>query len=164
MSKMSQKDCVYAAVQAYLADSNREHELDSGEAIKLSKSDKATVVGMVVNARAEMIIAPEADAKYDSVQKFRTYVLGLVDNWLRKDKRLNGGIKYEAKNPGSRAGSGDTQLKALRALRSTVTDTDTLAVIDSEIQTRISEIKATKVKHVEVNVEALPEHLRHLVK
>src|ERR1044072_6188433 len=43
-------------------------------------------------------------------------VPGLINNWLRKDTRLNGGDEYVTKRPGSRAGAGDEQLKAMKAL------------------------------------------------
>jgi len=81
--------------------------------------------------------------------------------YLRKDKRLNGGEKYEIKNPGSRAGSGDDMLKALKALRSTLTDDDAIASIDEAIDNRIAELSV--VKKVTIDPESLPEHLRHLI-
>ena len=55
--------------------------------------------------------------KYSTIEKMRSYASGLVNNWFRKDIRLNGGMKYEVKNPGSRQGAGDQQLKALKTLR-----------------------------------------------
>src|ERR1017187_1539482 len=48
----------------------------------------------------------ELDREFDDVG-LKAYCSGLQSNWLRKDGRLNGGVKYEAKNPGSRSGSGD---------------------------------------------------------
>ena len=45
----------------------------------------------------------------------KSYVSGLQSNWIRKDKRLNGGVQYTAKNPGSRAGSGDPHTLQARA-------------------------------------------------
>lgn len=162
MSKMSQKECVFAAVTAFLEENDRLHEIDGG--LNLSKSDRQTVVGMVCAARDAMELSVEADAKFDTEQKFKTYVIGLVNNWLRKDKRLNGGVKYETKNPGSRAGVGDAALKAMKLLRSTLTDAEEIAEVEAAIEARISEIKASKVKVVEINVNAIPEHLRHLVK
>jgi hypothetical protein len=162
MSKFSQKECVYNAVQAFLADSGREHELDNAQPISLSKSDKQTVVGMVCAASDVMELSSEATIKYNSPQKFKVYVIGLVNNWIRKDTRLNGGEKYQTKNPGSRAGSGDEQIKALKALKSTLTSLEDIEAIDKAIETRTAEIKP--IKTVAINVDALPEAFRHLAK
>lgn len=162
MSKISQKECVFAAVHAYLEEHSRLGELDTG--LNLSKSDKSTIVGMVCAARADMELSTEADAKFDTEQKFKTYVIGLVNNWLRKDTRLNGGTKYVTKNPGSRAGQGDDVLKALKTLKATVTSPAELALVDAEIEKRMAEIKAAKAPSISINPDLIPEHLRHLVK
>lgn len=91
--------------------------------------------------------------------KLNKYIPGLVNNWVRKDTRLNGGSKYETKRPGSRTGSGDESLKAMRLLLSVTTD----PTVKSQIQTAIDErVEALKPK-VEINAAALPESLRHLV-
>src|SRR5574343_1537104 len=50
------------------------------------------------------------------------YIPGLINNHVRKDMRLNGGVKYTPKNPGSRSGSGDESVKAMRALLAITTD------------------------------------------
>ena len=79
-----------------------------------------------------------------------------------RNTRLNGSEKYEAKNPGSRAGSGDEQIKALKALKSTLTSLEDIEAIDKAIETRTAEIKP--IKTVAINVNALPEAFRHLAK
>ena len=163
MSKMNQKECVFGAVAAYLEENNRLYELDSKQPIQLSKTDKSTIVSMVCAARSEMELSSEADQKYDTPQKFKTYANGLVNNWLRKDTRLNGGERYVTKNPGSRAGQGDDTIKALRALKSTLTNTDEVAQVQAAIDTRAAEIKTVKPS-APINIAALPEQFRHLVK
>lgn len=87
------------------------------------------------------------------------YIPGLVNNHVRKDARLNGGTKYVAKNPGSRTGSGDESVKAMRTLLSVTTDPDAKAQIQAAIDTRIASLKPKQT----INVDALPEALRHLV-
>lgn len=72
--------------------------------------------------------------------ELKAYVSGLQSNWLRKDKRLNGNIEYQPKNPGSRAGSGDSQLKALRALLSVTTDPADRKEIQGYIDARVAEL------------------------
>jgi hypothetical protein len=88
----------------------------------------------------------------------KTYIPGLVNNHVRKDKRLNGGTVYQAKNPGSRQGSGDPQIKAMRALLATgqVTDPSDIAEVEAAIAARQAEL----APRVEVDYSALPAALR----
>ena len=88
----------------------------------------------------------------------KSYVSGLTSNWLRKDKELNGGVKYTAKNPGSRAGSSDPQLKALRTLITTVTTDEERAEVQSYIDARMTELNAAKQAKT-VDFSALPADL-----
>ena len=87
------------------------------------------------------------------------YVSGLQSNWLRKDKRLNGGVSYVAQNPGSRAGSSDPSLKAMRALLSTLTTEEEKAEVQGYIDARVAEINASKKKSVSIDFTALPADL-----
>jgi hypothetical protein len=89
----------------------------------------------------------------------KKYIPGLVNNWLRKDKRLNGGVKYETKNPGSRSGSGDESVKAMRTLLAMTSDPAAKQAIQVEIDKRVAELKPK----LEINIDALPEALRALV-
>ena len=90
----------------------------------------------------------------------RKYIPGLVNNWVRKDLRLNGGSKYEPKNPGSRTSSGDETLKNLKLMLTMVTDPDARVAVQQEIDKRIAELKPTAT----VDVSKIPEHLRKFVK
>ena len=92
--------------------------------------------------------------------QLRKYIPGLVNNWMRKDKRLNGGTKYETKRPGSRTGSGDDSIKAMRALMSVTTDPEAKAEIQAAIDARVAELNHQKAV---INTDLLPESLRHLV-
>ena len=62
-------------------------------------------------------------------------------------------------NPGSRTGSGDESIKAMRALLSGTTDPAVKNQIQTLIDARLEELKPKAV----INVDALPEALRHLV-
>ena len=88
------------------------------------------------------------------------YIPGLVNNHVRKDTRLNGGTKYVAKNPGSRSGSSDESVRAMRELLRVTTDVVGKQQIEAAIAARLEELKPK----VEINVGAIPESLRHLVK
>lgn len=94
-----------------------------------------------------------------SEEQLKKYVPGLVNNWMRKDKRLNGGEQYKTKNPGSRTGSGDESLKAMRTLLSVTTDQEVINQIQAAIDQRIEELKPKAA----IDLSALPEALRHLV-
>ena len=90
--------------------------------------------------------------------ELKSYVSGLQSNWIRKDKRLNGNTQYIAKNPGSRAGTGDPKLKAMRALLSTLTTAEDKAEVQGYIDARVNEIAATKIVKV-IDYSALPADL-----
>lgn len=98
------------------------------------------------------------DREYDEAG-MKTYVNGLVSNWLRKDTRLTGGVKYVPKNPGSRAGSGDATLREIRALKfQTPTNHPHYEAIVEAETARLSEIQASKVEKA-IDFSALPAGL-----
>ena len=151
MSKTTQKEAVFNAVTHILGENFPE-----GSAVELSKEERSQVNMILFEGfRAGTI---ELDREYTD-SELKAYVSGLQSNWLRKDKRLNGGISYMPKNPGSRAGQGDAQLKALRALLKTQVDPTKIAEIQSYIDKRVSEIGVAKAKTVTVNVADLPAEL-----
>ncbi len=131
--------------------------LDGGMKYELTKTQLEQVHEQVVGM---FLTGVTAHSKSSDEVTIRKYVPGLVNNWLRKDKRLNGGTSYVAKNPGSRSGSGDESIKAMKTLLSITTDADAKAEIQLAIEARQAEIKPK----VALNVDALPEALRHLVK
>jgi hypothetical protein len=154
---MKQNDAVFQAVCLVL-------KADGfNSAVELTKEQRDSVVGMVTEGIMSGLVdfSAEAKAKHDTEAKVRSYTTGMVSNHLRKDKRLNGGEKYEIKNPGSRTGSSDPALKALKALRTTITDEEQIKLIDEAIEARTAEITVTK--KVTIDPESLPEHLRHLI-
>jgi hypothetical protein len=157
---MSQKQSVFVAVCDVLNEPNINRE------VELTKEQRGEVINLVTDSivEGETEFSAEAKAKYHSRDLVKGYVNGMVGNWLRKDLRLNGGSKYQTKNPGSRAGSGDEVLKNLKALKATLTDKEHLEAVDAEIAKRTEEIAAAKAKTVTINVDKIPEALRHLIK
>ena len=149
MTKMSQKEAVFQAITNVIGEFE-------GACVP-TKEQRATVNQILFEGfRAGTI---ELDREFDD-KELKQYVSGLQSNWLRKDKRLNGNVQYVAKNPGSRAGSSDPQLKAMRALLATKTDETERAEIQAFIDKRVAEVKPAKT--VTINVADLPEELRHL--
>jgi len=144
---VNQKEAVFAVVSSIVGEI-------SGP-VELTSSQKSTAVEtLVAGFKAGEI---RLDAVYDD-RKLKQYVVGLLNNWLRKDTRLNGGSAYVPKNPGSRQGSGDAQLKALKALMSATAGDAERAEIQRYIDARTAEIAAAKQPVIDFS--ALPESLR----
>jgi hypothetical protein len=149
----TQKECVFGAiVQLFGFD---------GGVFKPTKEQLKEIYELVTDdlAAGNAAFSDDAKAKYSTRDLIRKeYVPGMVSNWIRKDLRLNGGEKYETKNPGSRAGQGDEQLKNLKALKAQ--HPEHAAEIDVEIEKRVAELGLAKKKQVVVDYDLIPEELR----
>jgi hypothetical protein len=161
MSKMSQRESVFQAV-LFVMNLKPDHK----GFVKPTSEERKQIISLVAadlaEGRAEF--SDEAKAKYDTLEKIKGYTNGMVSNWLRKDPRLNEtGGKYETKNPGSRAGQGDEQLKNLKALQSMVTDPEQKKAVQAKIDERQAEVAKSKAKTVTIDINQIPEELRHLV-
>ena len=153
MSKITQKEAVFNAVTSVLNENNIEVLEGTDINTLMNKEYRAQVNAILFEGfRSETI---ELDRKF-SDSDLKGYVSGLQSNWLRKDKRLNGGIAYVAKNPGSRVGSADPALKAMRTLLSTLTTDSDKSEVQTAIDDRISEIQASKVKALSIDYSVLP--------
>lgn len=159
--KQSQKEAVFSAVMSVLSEAGVDVPEGTPVSDVLTREHRGQVTNILVEGFNSGTIA--LDKTFESEAALRTYCSGLTSNWLRKDTRLNGGIKYVAKNPGSRFGAADPQLKAMRILLSTKTDASDRAEIQKFIDARIAEIKASRKPTVTLNVADLPEELQHLV-
>jgi hypothetical protein len=135
---MNQKEGVFNAVCSIF----NQESFDGP--VELSKEQRANVIAIVTEGLSNGTIdmTDAAREKYSDESKMKGYTNGLVSNWLRKDKRLNGGVKHQIQNPGSRAGSGDKVIKELKKLRSTLTEEDQIAAVDAEIDKRLATLKA----------------------
>jgi hypothetical protein len=158
MSQMSQGDAVMQCVRGVMGEQAKYVWDEIGQ-----KDREAIVDAMFALYKAGSWSVKSANL--DTDEKVRKYIPGMVNNWVRKHKELNGGEKYEIKKPGSRAGSGnggDEQLTAMKGLRALLVSQklDT-SEVDKAIKVRQEELERAKVKAI--NVNALPEHLRHLV-
>jgi hypothetical protein len=146
-SKMTQKEAVFQAVV---------NVCGKHETYNPTKEQRAQINTILFEGFRSGNI--QIDREYSDTD-LKSYVSGLQSNWLRKDKRLNGGVAYTAKNPGSRAGSGDASLKAMRALMTTLTSESDKAEVQKHIDARVAEIQASKAKKVSVDFSALPADL-----
>ena len=150
---MKQSDAVYQAVVNVVG------EFEG--ACKPTKEQRASVAAILFEGFRAGTITIGTEYNDEELKK---YIPGLVSNWLRKDGRLNGGVKYEAKNPGSRTGSTDPQVKAMRILLGTKADTTERAEIQAFIDKRLAEIKPNAATLTEEQIAVLKAAgLEHLV-
>lgn len=163
MAKYSQKETVYIAISSFLKENDR--VFDDGDKVELSAEDRKTIVTMIVTAIdvGGMEFSPEAMAKHDTPEKIRNYSTGLLSNWMRKDSRLNGGMKHSIKNPGSRVGQDDSVIKSLKSLRKVLTSQKEIDTVDAEIEVRMEYLKSQKNSNVLINKDVIPAHLLYLV-
>lgn len=160
MTKVNQKTAVYEAIVNVLTNAGVDFEEGMDVKPVMSRELRAQVNQILFEGfRAGRI---ELDREFDDGE-LKSYVSGLQSNWIRKDRRLNGSVKYVAKNPGSRVGSTDDQLKALRALKTKLEgEGQDVSEVEGYIAKRVAELAAAKAPQVDVS--ALPAELRHLVK
>jgi hypothetical protein len=153
----SQKEAVFNAVKSVLAKSGK--EIDGK--ISLTKEERAAVTEIVATSieAGEVVFSEEAFSKHNTPEKIRSYTAGMVGNWLTKDTRLNGGIAYSPKNPGSRAGQGDAMIRNLKALRGQLTDQSHIEAVDAQINKRATELASSKKKVVEIDYSKIPAEL-----
>jgi hypothetical protein len=144
---MKQKDAVYQAIVNVMG------SVDGP--VVMSKEERAQVNGILFEGFRNGTI--DLDREYDD-KELKEYNSGLISNWLRKDERLNGGVAYVPKNPGSRTGTTDPQVVAMRGLLETKSDPSERAEIQAFLDKRIAELKPNKVKTI--NVDDLPAELK----
>ena len=162
---MNQREAVYTATHNVL----KEHGIDFEDydnindvmTDDLRKQITAIICESFQSGDVSFKDTPANQAKLENESGLKSYVSGLVSNWFRKDKRFNGNVKYTAKNPGSRAGQGDPQMKNLKLLRKQYEDdTDKVKEIDAAITARTAELKVAKAKKIEVDLDAIPAELK----
>jgi len=155
MGQTKQKEAVFSAVTSVLSEAGIVVNEGDDFATYLSRELRAQVTNILVEGFNNGTIALEKT--FESEADLRTYCSGLTSNWLRKDIRMNGGVKYVAKNPGSRVGSADPQLKAMRVLLATRTDLsdEDRAEIQNHIEKRVSEVRASRKPTKELTSEQI---------
>jgi hypothetical protein len=164
--KVNQRQATVNTILAVLNERGVDYELNGPTPISqvLTDSDKAQVREILFNQfrSGQVEYKSSFQAKVDDDSELKKYISGLVNNWIRKAKEFNSGNTYKAKNPGSRAGSQDPEVKEMRKLLSVTTDPEARAMIQEAIDSRVAELKAHK-NQVTIDVNQLPEHLRHLI-
>lgn len=157
---MNQRQATCNTILAVLSERSVSYELNGQTPINevLNTDDKKKVRDILfVMFRSGQVDYKETfqDTVADD-KGLREYISGLTNNWIRKAPEFNCGGKYEAKNPGSRQGSGDEQIREMKKLLSATTDPEARVLIQSAIDNRTVEI----TKKVEINLSAIPAELR----
>ncbi len=154
---LKQKEAVYQVITKVLS----EHGIEFHEGMNVGP-----VMTKEFRAQVNMILFAgfrvgeiELGQEFDDTE-LKSYVSGLQSNWIRKDKRLNGATKYVAKNPGSRTGTTDAQVRALRALLASKTDPSEVEEIQGFLDKRLAELNIGKAKTAVIDYSALPADLR----
>lgn len=156
---LSQKEAVYQAVKSVFAEHGVSHE-DFTKA-ELDKSMREQVISIVTTGFENNEV--ELKSSQDNI---KSYTSGLVSNWLRKDKRLNGNTVYKPANPGSRTGQQDPMVKNLRILLSTLPEgSEAHTACQERISTRIAEVKAEKAKSQvkDIDFSCIPDDIKALL-
>ena len=129
----------------------------------LTKQDTNQVVNFITKGliSGDISMTDKSKAKFKGDDKaLRRYVVGLVNDRLRKAKALNGNTTYQYKEPGKLTNSRDAELKALTQVLALDNPPEVKAEIEAEINRRKQELAAAKVKTVNINYDALPADLR----
>lgn len=122
-----------------------------------TKEQRATVINMLVAGFQNGEIGLDNQAIMSDEAKLRSYASGLLSNWLKKDKRLNGGIQYVPKTTGTR--TSDPQLREMKKLLSTLAaGTQDYLLVEAAIAARQDEIAAAKAPVIDFSV--LPASLQ----
>ena len=112
---MNQKEAVFQAIKEI-----KRGEVDKDTPVQLTKQEKQLAAEKLFEGFKKGRVAYNHDMPSDD--KLLLYISGLVSNWLRKDKRLNGQVNYTPRRPGTRSniasveGVEPEQLQALRQL------------------------------------------------
>lgn len=161
--KTGQRTAVVNTILSVLHERDHEYELNGSVSMKdtLTDADRVKIRSILFTAfRAGEIEYKEAFAsKVADDKELKSYVSGLLNNWVRKAKEFNSGVKHEAKNPGSRAGNGDPEIKEMKKLLSITADPEAKATIQATIDAKLAEIRASK-QQVTVDYDQLPAELR----
>lgn len=144
---MKQSDAVVKAIQAVL-----DTPLTEG-AVSLSKEQRDKVASMLFEGfkKGEIDLSKNYDDK-----ELRKYIPGLINNHLRKHSTLNGGVKYETKNPGVRS---NPEVRELMKLMKT----ELTPQQRSAVQARIDELNTSKVKEVEIDTSKIDADLMKIL-
>ena len=152
---MTQKECVFVCVMTVLELMGVDYDTTVKylDFFKLNPTELAKVHGLVVGMFMEKKVALNKDWSEEQITK---YVPGLVNNHLRKDKRLNSNTEYVAANPGRNAGATSPEIRNLRNMLKLVKGNAAAeAKVQAELEKKIANHQNEKLKAIEVDITKL---------
>ena len=152
---MSQKTIVYEAIKSIIS-------FNDGDKVSLTEDQKNKVCDIITKTIIETkSMTAEGLVKYNTPEKMRNKsVPGLLNNWLNKDTRLNGGKKHIPKNPGSRPS--DPQLKEMSKLLDQFKAQNAheqIAILEQAIDDRKKQLMIEKAKTIKIDLSIIPDDL-----
>lgn len=163
MNKLNQRSATVNTILSVLSEHGINYELNGETPVSkvLTDTMKSQVREILFTAfrNGEVEYKASFQSKVNDDSELKKYISGLVNNWIRKAKEFNNGQAYQAKNPGIRAGSGDSKVKEMKKLLTVTTDPQAKAIIQAAIDERVAELKAEK-QDIEIDYNAIPAELR----
>lgn len=145
---ISQKDAVKNAIRKVLTEANVSFDENTNFKSVMTKELRAQVNQILFEGfKAGTIALKDTESNREKLaddKKLRNYVSGVQSNWLDKDTDLTAGIRFMTKNPGSRFGEKDEQIKNMRALQAQHTDAEDYDLIEGHIMARKEELRKEK--------------------
>ena len=163
----NQREATFDAIIDVLSSSNVSFSAGSNVKSVLTSEHKKQVRQALVNGFRSGTIecTPDfAKTKLNSDTELNKYCSGLISNWIKKDNRLNGNVKHQTTSSGTRVGAGDSQVKELKKLLKATAGTDAEKEVNEALNARLAQIKSTKTAKTSIDVQVIPENLKHLVK
>lgn len=131
----------------------------------LTDGDKSLVADFITQGlvKGEITMTEKSKIKFkDDVKALRRYVVGLVNDRLRKAKKLNGNTTYQHQEPGKLKNARDPELKALMQTLEIV-PAEHKADVQVEIDRRKKELDAAKKTTVAIDLTQLSPELRKML-
>ena len=133
----------------------------------LTHDDREEIARRVANgiSNGEIYVKPAKKQKFSNDKELRKYVMGMINNWFKKSKELNGNVEHRTAKPGLRKYPSDPALREMKKLRAQLElagETETLLIVDAQIEARIAAIDAEK--QPKIDASKLPDKLKKFVK
>ena len=165
MKSMSQGLAVYTATVEVLGANGLEFDSSVPAAEQVTPATRSQIVDRVVDMfHAGEVAFKDSEAnkaKLANETHLRKYVVGLIHNWFKKSRKLNGGIAYIPSKTGVR--TSDTELRELRKLlKSYEEGTSEYDAIQARMTQRQAELDAAKPKQT-ADLSKISPELRNLL-
>ena len=159
---MKQVDVVINVITSYCSENSINFEL-SGTKVEFTDTQKNAMTELLIASyqAGDLTITSEKAAAAP-----KSYLKSMLNNHIRKDKRLNGNVDYKDIKGEGTARVTDPQLKELKKLYAAVllgNDSEVQESVKVELDLRQAEVDAKKSKVTAIDASHIPESLRHLV-